>query len=462
MGQRLILTQVFFGLLLFSLGLLLCLLFLNLDPFSDEGSVFTISRGIADGKVLYRDFFNEKAPLQYILTAVAIYLTSDCMVVVRAVPAISLALVCVLSYALMLRAKAGLFASGSTALLLLLMGIFLKAFNNTAETSLALLFTLVIFIHGPNDKPKAFVTGLLMGLAAGFKLTALVPAGVLLLTPLIRGPIFAYLAGLFTGSLVWIIGLLLWGNLIDFYHAGIIFHVGNHNLNSYIRPPYYQDYGVLGLCLLFAIRPIWVFQKKPLVKELLLLALAAALPTLTRIDLFRLWPAFIMLFMSNVILLQDRWKPLVVTLPLTFLMLLVMLLMPYYKMTASMTSYASLIQAVRRHTQPDDLIWVGPYDPVIYGLTQRTPASRYYFILPWTAKPEVVSELLADLKTKQPVLMIVANHKSPLPLNRLLPGIDEFLADRYLLRMRIKGTLIYISKKRNSDLMSIQGVEQFQ
>ena len=62
---------------------------------------------------------------------------------------------------------------------------------------------------------------------------------------------------------------------------------------------------------------------------------------------------------------------------------------------------------------------------------QRRPASRYYFLLPWTAKPEVRRELTQDILTKRPVIMIW--RLQTLDIDAYVPELGPILEAQYRL-----------------------------
>jgi hypothetical protein len=92
-----------------------------------------------------------------------------------------------------------------------------------------------------------------------------------------------------------------------------------------------------------------------------------------------------------------------------------------------------LSNAIAAATQSEDRIWVGPFDPIQYCLAQRAPTSRYYFILPWTAKADVRREIVDDIVTSSPRLIVIGDYDDdgPFGLQQLLPELRGVIAQRY-------------------------------
>ena len=89
-----------------------------------------------------------------------------------------------------------------------------------------------------------------------------------------------------------------------------------------------------------------------------------------------------------------------------------------------------LSSAIARATRPEDRVWVGPFNPLAYCLAERQPASRYYFILPWTAKTEVRQRIIADIAGTQPQL-IVLNERDEFDISQTLPELFAVVSQRY-------------------------------
>ncbi len=69
------------------------------------------------------------------------------------------------------------------------------------------------------------------------------------------------------------------------------------------------------------------------------------------------------------------------------------------------TSYYDKI--ITTLTQPNDTIWIAPFDPSRYFINDRLPASKYTYYLPCHAKSSIINEeLIEDLKVKKPPLII--------------------------------------------------------
>ncbi|GAB4298126.1 MAG: hypothetical protein Kow0090_13490 [Myxococcota bacterium] len=432
------------------------MLLLKFRPFADEGSFCTIAQGILLGKKLYTDLFNEKAPLQYLLTALFMFVFGETITVTRVVPALSFAAVSgIIAYKL---------AKGGTSLKLLFLVVLLfiisaismQVFNNTAESSLALIYLSVILAHGldPEGPPSHFKTllvGGMMGLSLGFKQVAILPLIALFaLTPgnkLKR----RYGIGALCGISIWVFILLLWGNFLDFLWAGVAFHLGSDVLPTYWRLPFKGDFGGIFLFALALIPPtIASLKGDRRVRNILIIAVSAFLPFFFRMDAFRLLPAFVLLFLANVFLwVEGGFSKKAFTLAAVFTLFASLAFRPF-SYWGSFDDYGKLIKTIEESSLEGAKIWVGPHDPVVYCITRREPASRFFFILPWTAKEVVKKELVADFELKKPALIIDRTDWSPfLPaaLNEILPQFDEVMDKNYFKIAIFDGAVVYAPKR---------------
>ena len=99
-------------------------------------------------------------------------------------------------------------------------------------------------------------------------------------------------------------------------------------------------------------------------------------------------------------------------------------------------------RTVAAMTRRDDRIWVGPFDPLPYCLAQRQPASRYYFIVPWTAKPEIRRRIVDDIADAAPELIVIEN-QGVFGLGRVLPELSDTIAKNYHLSRSYEGLEFY-------------------
>lgn len=116
---------------------------------------------------------------------------------------------------------------------------------------------------------------------------------------------------------------------------------------------------------------------------------------------------------------------------------------------------------VRARTRPDQPIYIWGFEPVIYWLAEREPASRFIYNVPQRTLWErdyARRELLADLRKKPPALFIVQQNDvfygvtgDDLDSRRALPTfpeLDELVAARYELVKTIEDFQIYALRSR--------------
>lgn len=425
-------------------------------PFADEGSFCTIAQRILAGLSPYRDLFNEEAPLEYIVTAAFLAAFGDSMDTVRAVPAVTLGVISTLGVALAGRMSARLGVMMAWPLALLASGPAFQAFNNIAEAPIALLLLAAVWLHGcdPDAPPStrhAALAGALLGLAVGFKQSALLPAVALALLRSTRLRLAAYSGGLIAGLAFWLGALAAQGILDDFAWAGLTFHWSNQGAASYLRAPYAQDWaGITLFALAFTGALVWT-RGQPAQRGKLVVAAVAALPFLLRMDAFRLWPAYVLALS----VLASAWIPrrdhgrtaawgagLICGVYLVF--------RPFGGWE-TFREYDAVVDHVVAHASAADTIWAGPHDPNVYCLAHRRPASRFYFILPWTATPEVRHELAAQLAFRPPAVIVdrgewLGNPAAALAM--VARDLAPLLAQDYREAARLPHTVIYVRKGR--------------
>jgi hypothetical protein len=316
--------------------------------------------------------------------------------------------------------------------LLFLLAMDLSAFQDTAESSLAVLFSASALLLSADGSGKraplvACLQGLIFGIAAGFRQTVLAPAFVMLFLPQIRAWWRFYIPSFALGVMIWLGPLLVLGLGNELIESIVTFHLHNPLVGTYFRGPVRVDrYGfalwLLGLAWLASLKGDRRYKI-----GLLLWVAAMAASALGRMDAFRLWPS-----MAAVLVLIAEAAPDASLaprgLPIATAAMGLLVLITTYPQTSS--EIINISRTVAAMTRPDDRIWVGPYDPLPYCLAQRQPASRYYFILPWTAKPEVRRQIIDDIADASPKLIVIED-RGVFGLGRLLPELRNTIAKNY-------------------------------
>ena len=401
--------------------------------FPDEGSFCTVAQGLLHGRLPYRDLFNEKPPLQYFWTAAIMAISQPALAGARLASTLALAFVmaCILrGPAKQIRQPAQL---AIWAILVPLVAMDMFAFNNTAESSLAVLFgvsALLMRKAALGEAPagrSAIALGFLSGLSIGFRQSAIVPALLLMFPPNKSFSKGAYCGGLAAGLVCWLGPLFMLGIGRDFFHSTVGFHLNNPAAMTYLRGPAPVDMGggllwVLCLGWLASLR----IGGRGLVWLLLWLA-AIGFSAFFRMDAFRLWPstaAALVLIAHDV----PAKNPLARIAPVATALVAMLLLISFHP--KKLGAELQLSSAIARATRPEDRVWIGPFDPVAYCLAERQPASRYYFILPWTAKTEVRQRIIADIAGTQPKLIVLTEHDE-FDISQTLPELFAVVSQRY-------------------------------
>jgi hypothetical protein len=104
---------------------------------------------------------------------------------------------------------------------------------------------------------------------------------------------------------------------------------------------------------------------------------------------------------------------------------------------------------IRAGVRPDETIWVFPHGSTLYLFSDRRSASRFPFLLPWTASEAVVRELVRDLSGPRAPRFVVYTHHfrdtSPgvHPARFAGPILDRIAARYRLAAVSRNGLLIF-------------------
>lgn len=122
----------------------------------------------------------------------------------------------------------------------------------------------------------------------------------------------------------------------------------------------------------------------------------------------------------------------------------------------SLTADQQVAAWIKNHTQSNTPVFIWGFEPLIYFLADRPPASRFIYniplVAPWSPE-EWREELIRDLKEKKPAYFIVA-HRDPQPwmvgrwddsASQLAtyPELAQLLRDNFRLREQIQDFSIY-------------------
>ncbi len=404
--------------------------------FGDEGSFCTIAQGVLGGRLPYRDLFNEKPPLQYFWTAAVMAFGGPTLNGARIASAIVMGLTVGAIVLGPLRRRASALTITVVLAATAFIALRLGAYRNTADGSLALFYALsaVLLTRRPDDRPNGILLGLLQGVALGFRQASALGSLVLLFSSRLKGARLAVLGGLVLGLLAWMVPLAATGVVPGMLQATLFFHVGNSGASGYLEGAIDHLASLaVWLLLLGAVALAPGQSRRERIWALVWLA-AAAIAYYGRKEEFRLWPS------AAAALALLAWDGEALALPS---------LGPRGR-AAALVAVAGAIAAVSvvverpgrnrpveavaatlaRVTAPGERVWAGPFSPYLYCLSQRQPATRFYFILPWTNKPEVRAEMLRDIAAKRPVVVIDRSVRK-FDIDQLFPEIGPVLKSGY-------------------------------
>ena len=129
----------------------------------------------------------------------------------------------------------------------------------------------------------------------------------------------------------------------------------------------------------------------------------------------------------------------------------------------SLTADRAVASWIRQHTPKDASIFIWGFEPLVYFLADRSPASRFLYNIPLAAPwspPEWRVELVRDLHEKRPpYVLVVHNDAQPWMAGRwddsasqlaTYPELDTLLREGYRLRERIEDFDIFERRDHES------------
>jgi hypothetical protein len=420
-------------------------IFVDRRPFTDEGSYCTIAQAISQKMVLYRDVYNEKAPIPYFLLAPIINLNQNPILILRIISAISFGLATLILYHLLkLNGLSKLKAFAITVYFIITAPLF-QSFNYTSEILALPLILFIIWQLSLNRMSKmnilcGFLTITLFFIKQPFILFILVISIFALFSYSVRRQFFK---GMFVGLIVIVAALLISGSLIPF-GENMEFLLTRYRSGSYFRLPYPNEYYQFILLCLLSVFMLYNFFKKNLSFVQVLLLLSLLPQGLVRMDAFKLLPFFTILIL---IISRESVIEGVKNFYIVMVILSILSIYFYRDIVAQRYDNLSLISSyIQSRTDERDSIWVGPHEANIYCLSHRRPSSKYFFFLPWIDRPEVILRIVDDITQNDPPRCIVDvsrfNNATDHSLTSLIPEFSEILKD-YKDMSEIGGAVIY-------------------
>jgi len=458
------LAEVVFVILLCAIPVLLYLPFLGTPFERDEGVYATIAQGVLDGKVPYRDLFDNKPPLVYAWYSASFLLFGESVIAPRLLASLCLSATALAVYhqaRLVLPKGAASIAAILFAISTGLPWVALHA-NTEAYMLLPLMSSLMFFTLGMKDGRLRwfFIAGLFAGLAIMTKQVAMWNLLALAMVALVWhrrtaethwraiAPTFWLFAGTLLSLGVVALPFALTGALDDFLYANLSYnwvYVGFLSMADRVAN---AGYGMLFFCVVAApfvagalagLFVIWKRRGSVTDYVLLLWALASAIGVASG---GRFFPHYFLQLMPSLavltgILVYDRFvndREHVVSKPAwiaaTFLIVLsigtttVIYLAPraaeqgvgvesVYHQKEWEESSQELGLYIKERTAPDDVIFNYGRESQLYFYADRQPAIPYFYdwVLQFDAVP--IEEVLAELEVTRPVY-IVDSAQAPL------------------------------------------------
>ncbi|MGA3187924.1 MAG: hypothetical protein ABSF22_12515 [Bryobacteraceae bacterium] len=453
---------------------------------NDEGIYLSAALRILHGQMPYKDFFTLCGPGSFFLMAASFRIFGITLATAR-IPAIfDLALltscVCWLTWKLAGRAAALSAALAFVSFETLWHGVLANhRWDSSAWMTLAA--TLVFFAldqldESPPDLRKSAIACAAAGVAATVAVFCTPPvafAGAALGACLLfagKKPAAAFLGGVTVASALGA-GLLAsrgaFGPMIHSMKWAIDnYGIANHTYYGWVIGGYGYLFHALSvgeaavtlLVLIFITLPatlpilsaMWLWKRPPL-KVIALLASSAALvvSSYPRWDLIHLnFVAALFYVLAATLIWNSRFRKIVAITALVaaasclgitaherlFERSQMTMLGSAHGPTADLQTVAMLQQQVR----PSDTLFVFPYRPIVYFLTQARNPTRYSFLQPGMFPESDASQALADLRKEPPrwvVYMDIPDSEflriwpGSDPARMRMPGIESFIHERY-------------------------------
>jgi len=448
-------AEVLFLLLLSLIPILLYLPFLGAPFERDEGVYATVAQGLLDGKVPYRDLFDNKPPLVYAWYAISFSLFGENVIAPRIVAAAFLSLTAVLLYQqarMVLPKGAAYCAAFLFALSTGLPWVALHA-NTEAYMLLPLMGSLLAFTVGMKNGRLGwfFAAGLLAGLAMMTKQVAMWNLLALAMVALVWqrrtdgmswravAPVFWMFAGTLISLAAVALPFALTGALDDFLYANLSYNW------VYVRfLSWAERLDNLGAILFFlavaapfvagalaGLVVVWRRRAQATDYVLILWAIASAIGVASG---GRFFPHYFLQLMPSLALLTgiviyDRFtngsqhvlsKPawmialflIVVSVGTTTVVYLAprqaeqQIVSNVYYQKEWETHSQELGEYIKARSRPDDLIFNYGRESQVYFYADRQPAIRYMY--DWVLKydQDSLDEVMAGLNTTHPVYII--------------------------------------------------------
>jgi hypothetical protein len=461
---------------------------LHATPYLDEGCFASSGKWILDGALFYRDTWNERGPLVYFLSAAWFTVAPYSLASARI-----LALLLSTGQILLLHALARRWIGGRAALAapiyyLAWHALFHGTFYLTEQIEGILVLAALVALDGSTaDGPtprRAAIAGGLLSLLTMDKQTGVVlfvigaafVAGRTFRRRTTTGALAAYLAA---AAAPWVVLLTYYaarGGVAELVR-GLLFPFLEYRVSRYTQPPNGDVLALFAPTLAVLVAGIARHAVRARRWAGLWVSWIVGAAALGGPNLFQhhvldyLLPAAIAFADLLAFLAGNRRAARAIGAAALFAAASIAVVIPRTGFVTRelrgdrWAEIEAMAEAIRAETSPDDRIWVFPHESTLYLFADRRSASRYPFLLPWTAPPRVVNELLQDLAARPPRLVVFAQHyrdASPgVPASEFAAPVIDFLASRYavagvtrsglvLLRLRPEGSPPTADERRDS------------
>ncbi|MCX7943591.1 MAG: glycosyltransferase family 39 protein [Deltaproteobacteria bacterium] len=429
-------------------AIILFSLFLHKRPFTDEGSYCTIAQAISKGAILYREIFNEKAPLPYFIASVFINVGENPLIILRLLSCMFFTITLILLFLFMKVSLSKCLESLILTIFFAISAPLFQSFNFTAEI---IATPLILFITWQIQKDENNRGNILAGFFSGLLFFIKQPFGVFVLIIIIFASISKNIRkDFFVGvlfSLALIILLFKITGVLEPFVENLLFVVKRYDVRSYIRPPYQHEYYQFIILLGLFLLACYGFLRRLISLYEILVVLSLALVGVIRMDAFKMLP-----FFATSLYLVSK-KKLLGAMQKLSLLLLILIFMSISKYGDILIQDFDAIKAVsymiETKTTEKDSIWVAPHEANIYCLSKRRSSSKYFFLLPWIKDSEVVSTLVDDITRRDPPLCIIDvslfNKATEHQLVDMIPEFKKIVSD-YREIQEINGAVIYCKR----------------
>lgn len=392
--------------------------------FVDEGDIF-ISRSIRNGSLLYRDSFQENAPLRYYLTALwGPSFDFDILKLRKLITAIAMATLT--AGFLHLLTGSGIIPAALFALVFALLNPMVQGYQYLSEPFCALILVVAsawAFRMNKFNSTELIGIGFLCALSPLLKQSSILAASGIIVGLALRRRegvkgFFKTLVlcglGAIIPHIIFTIYYALYGACTDFWH-GYLYFLGPYRRELYLRAPSWFERGsVLVVAALLLTSLARLIETKLERRELpIAFAAAGSLAMLTSayVPFHALVPSTLLLLFAAPSIKSPR-KPSMWVLLISLVIVSPSFVSNYrtffennWRRSDAYTQI-SIAKQVAKLSEESKYTLVLPLEPCIYLYSGLEPASYFSFYLPWLGIPQNWQRLHDDLERTKPKIIV--------------------------------------------------------